>query len=217
MAGAASAADVYSGGGLKDGPIYPAATSWTGFYLGVGGGGGAVNHDIKANILGAELNGLGGEGGFGTVEIGYDRQFGRIVAGIFFNFDFTSIRTQLKIAGAEFNADLDNMWTAGARAGYLVNPSTLAYVLAGYTQANFSLPAGIHGNNPEGFTVGGGLETRLGGNWSLKSEYRFTSFDTETIASIGKVNITTDTDVHTGRVVLSYKGNFFEPDLAPLK
>jgi outer membrane immunogenic protein len=217
MGGAASAADVYTSGGLKDGPVV--VSSWTGFYVGVGGGGGAVNHDIKVNVAGfqaAELNGIGGEGGLGTVEIGYDRQFGRIVAGVFFNFDFTTITTQLNVGPAQFNADLDNMWTVGGRVGYLVNPETLAYVLAGYTQANFSLPSGVRGDNPGGFTVGGGLETRLAPHWTLKAEYRFTSFDTETLASFGGLSVTSDTDVHTGRVVLSYKG-LFEQDFVPLK
>ena len=217
MGSPASAADVYSGGSLKDGPAI--VTSWTGFYVGVGGGGGAVNHDIKVNAFGtqvAELNGIGGEGGLGTVEVGYDRQFGRIVAGVFFNFDFTSISTSINVLGPQFNADLDNMWTLGGRVGYLVNPSTLAYVLAGYTQANFSLPSGIHGDNPSGFTIGGGLETKLDGHWTLKAEYRFTSFDTETLASFYPVSITSDTDVHTGRIVLSYRG-IFESDFVPLK
>jgi len=48
MGGAAYAADLNAGGSLKDGPVYVPETIWTGFYLGVGGGGGAVNHDIKA-------------------------------------------------------------------------------------------------------------------------------------------------------------------------
>jgi outer membrane immunogenic protein len=218
MGGVASAADIYSGGGLKDGPAI--VTSWTGFYIGLGGGGGAVNHDIKVNAFGsqvAEINGIGGEGGLGTVEVGYDRQFGRIVAGVFFNFDFTSISTEFSAAGlGKVSADLDNMWTVGGRVGYLVNNETLAYALAGYTQANFSLPSGIHGDNPGGFTVGGGLETKLAPHWTLKAEYRFTSFDTETLASSKFFSVTSDTDVHTGRFVLSYKG-LFEPDFIPLK
>jgi outer membrane immunogenic protein len=217
MSGQASAADLYSGGGLKDGPAI--VTSWTGFYIGVGGGGGAVNHDIKVNVDGyrvAEINGLGGEGGLGTVEAGYDRQFGRFVAGVFFNFDFTSISTSINVLGGGVKADLDNMWTLGGRVGYLVNPDTLAYVLAGYTQANFSLPSGIRGDNPSGFSVGGGLETKLDGHWFLKAEYRFTSFDTETLASSRYFSVTSDTDVHTGRFVLSYKG-LFEQDFVPLK
>ncbi len=220
IGGTASAADIYSGGSMKDAPVYVPATSWTGFYIGVGGGGGAVNHDLKANFAGtqvAEVNGLGGEGGLGTVEVGYDQQYGRFVVGAFFNYDFTSISTDLSILGAGVHADVNDMWTIGARAGYLVNQETLAYVLAGYTQADFSLPAGLHGDNPEGYTVGGGLETKLGGHWSLKGEYRFTSFDTETLASFRRFSLTSDTDVQTGRVVLSYKGNFFEPVFAPLK
>jgi outer membrane immunogenic protein len=217
MGSPVSAADIYSGASLKDGPAI--VTSWTGFYIGLGGGGGAVNHDIKVNVGSvqvAELNGIGGEGGLGTVEVGYDRQFGRLVAGVFFNYDFTTISSSISAGGVQINADLDNLWTVGGRVGYLVNPGALAYVLAGYTQANFSLPSFIHGDNPSGFTIGGGLETKLDSHWYLKAEYRFTSFDTETLARFYPVSITSDTDVHTGRVVLSYKG-LFDQDIVPLK
>ena len=51
MSGGAYAADLSAGGSMKDAPAYvPDTGSWTGFYLGVGGGGGAVNHDFKASI-----------------------------------------------------------------------------------------------------------------------------------------------------------------------
>ncbi len=221
MGYAANAADLNAGGSLKDAPIYAPQTIWTGFYLGVGGGGGAVNHDIKGSITQEnldptfELNGLGGDGGFGTVEVGYDRQFGRFVAGVFFNYDFTNINTTASIGGFSASYDLDGLWSAGGRFGYLVNPSTLAYVLGAYSQAHFS----VSPKNPfigdqtySGLSVGGGLETQLGGNWFVKAEYRFTGLDTQTLFNKGGLKITDDADIHEGRFVLSYKlGPTFEP------
>jgi outer membrane immunogenic protein len=228
LSGAAMAADVYAtGGGMKDAPVYASATNWTGIYIGVGGGGGAVNHDIKASAgsLSGELNGLGGDGGFGTVEVGYDRQFGRFVAGIFFNYDFTSIGTKLNASGdGSFSAsyDLDSLWSVGGRLGYLVNPSTLAYVLGAYTQASFSVSPSnsfVHDKDYSGFSVGGGLETALGGSWFLKAEYRFTSFDSVTVFqnTDGDFKITNAPDIHQGRIVLSYKFDFCCHDYTPLK
>jgi len=245
LATAANAADIYSGGGLKDGPVALEANTWTGFYVGVGGGGGAVNHDINltqsftyfdypTETTSADLNGIGGDGAFGTVEVGYDRQFGRFVGGIFFNYDFTDISSQLKLS-SPFNSvsasyDLDSMWSVGGRLGYLVNPSTLAYVLGAYTEASFSASsllksAGIGDHDYSGFTVGGGLETKLGGNWFLKAEYRFTSLDKETLFSASSISecctstfrVTDEADIHQGRVVLSYKFNSFGSDYTPMK
>ncbi len=48
VAGAANAADVYTSGGLKDGPIFTPATAWTGFYVGLGVGGGIAESDVKS-------------------------------------------------------------------------------------------------------------------------------------------------------------------------
>ncbi len=221
VSGGAYAADLLTGGSMKDAPAYVPETIWTGFYLGVGGGGGAVNHDIKGSITEDkdpttfELNGLGGDGGFGTVELGYDRQFGRFVAGVFFNYDFTSINTSGNIDGFGASYDLDGLWSAGGRLGYLVNQSTLAYVLGAYSEAHFTVSPKntlISDQTYGGFSVGAGLETHLSGNWFVKAEYRFTGLDTQTLFNKGGLNITDDADIHEGRFVLSYKlGPTFEP------
>ncbi len=228
MSGGAYAADLSAGGSMKDASAYvPDTGSWTGFYLGVGGGGGAVNHDVKASITqnnqdpSLELNGLGGDGGFGTVEVGYDRQFGRFVGGVFFNYDFTNIGTSASISGlGSASYDLNGLWSAGGRFGYLVNQNTLAYVLGAYSQAQFSLsPKVISDQTYSGFSVGGGLETHLGGNWFAKVEYRFTGLDTQTLFNAGGLKITDDADIQEGRFVLSYKADLFgmSHDLTPLK
>ena len=221
MGANAHAADMYSSGGMKDGPIAVVENTWTGFYVGVGLGGAAVNHDITISDRwgdSAELNGIGGTGIFGTVEVGYDRQFGRIVGGIFFDYDFADLSSDFKIDGTTVaSIKLNDMWSVGGRIGYLVNPDTLAYFLAAYTQANFDLPSGLRGGNPDGYSLGGGLETKLGGNWFLKGEYRFTVLNTDTIFSSYCYRVTDQTDIQTGRLVLSYKADIFGRDYTPLK
>jgi outer membrane immunogenic protein len=202
------------------------------------GGAGAINSDIKGEatlfkvITGtAEANGLGGTGGFGTVQVGYDRQLDQhFVVGAFFDYDFASIDSKLSaglgvngnthISGsASFN--LTDSWTAGGRAGYLVNANTLVYGLAGYTEAQFDLPKGAHNSTFTGWTAGAGIETNLGGSWFLKGEYRFTQLDKQTIysGSLGNVNyplltykVTDQPDIQTGRLVLTYKLNAFGPE-----
>ena len=232
MGGTAYAADL-NGGSLKDAPYVP-ETSWTGFYLGVGGGGAMTNDDLKLSDTyknksrknsSAEVKGLGGEGGFGSVQVGYDRQFGGFVAGVFFDYDFDSVNGDISITdnGKTHKASwsLNDSWSAGGRLGYLVNPSTLAYALAAYTEADYSLPKGLSNPTRDGYTVGGGLETKLGGNWFVKAEYRFTQLNTVTLydnaSKSTTVKLTDQADEQTGRLVLSYKADIFGHDLTPLK
>ena len=118
------------------------APSWSGFYLGAGIGAGAVVHDTtfkEGDFTIANLDGFGGEGVFGTLTVGYDRQFGKWVGGVFFDFDFSNISTDLRVPDEDFRTSLDHThsWSIGGRLGFLISPSTLWYGMAGYTRASF--------------------------------------------------------------------------------
>ena len=226
--GSAQAADLRTTGSLKDAPEYVPASTWTGFYLGAGGGIGATSSDLKAlsgSYTVAEANGIGGMGGFGTVQVGYDRQLDQhFVAGVFADYDFASIDSKLSLFNGHisFPFNLTDSWTVGGRVGYLVNANTLVYGLAGYTEAHFDLPHGAQNNTFSGWTAGAGIETSLGGPLFLKGEYRFTQLGEQTTlhpnselraSHCGKV--TDQPDIQTGRLVLVYKLN--TTDYAPLK
>ncbi|WP_127077934.1 outer membrane protein [Rhodomicrobium lacus] len=232
MGGSALAGDLYAKGGYKDAPVLVAEPTWTGFYIGLGVGGEAVNHDLSATEYDAgdkytigELNGISGTGVIGTVEVGYDRQFGNIVAGVFFNYDFgDNVSSSLRFDDLTVEAKQTDSWTAGGRLGYLINPGTLAYVLGGYTESTFELGLPGFGSVDGtfgGWTVGGGLEARLSGNWYLKGEYRFTEFGENSAILLGDkedgLGATIDTSVQTARLVLSYKADLFGASVAPLK
>lgn len=232
MGGSAIAGDLYAKGGYKDAPVVAPEPTWTGFYVGLGVGGAAVNHDISASAYdhgekfgSAELDGISGTGVFGTVEVGYDRQYGNFVVGVFANYDFgdnvkTTASLNLGDEGGSIDATLKDYWTVGGRVGYLLNKSTLAYVLAGYSEASVKVDY-LGSEDFTGWTVGGGLETKLGGNWFLKGEYRYTEFDTKSYkfgnyCESAKIDL--DTSVQTARLVLSYKADLFGGELpVPLK
>jgi outer membrane immunogenic protein len=246
----AHAGDMYRrdvGPSLKDGPVMESAVNWSGFYIGAGVGAGAVVHelDVTGGVAdlgtgGLNVNGIGGEGVFGTAQAGYDRQLGRFVLGAFFDYDFSGVGTDVSLSGsselgalsAKAKLDQDYMWTAGGRLGYLVHPETLIYGLAGYSETKFKNPTITLGlgegavnhsvklDTFSGLTVGGGFETRLRGDWFLKGEYRFSQFDKELFKiDDGDGNTargTLEPDIHTARVVLTYKFDFlrhrsFEP------
>jgi outer membrane immunogenic protein len=236
MGTSAYAADL--GGSMKDAPVYDAPiTSWTGLYIGAGVGVGSSNTEADLTVNDREesfellsFDGIGGEGMFGTVQLGFDYQLSsRFVVGAFVDYDFSNINSELNVF-ERYNAELDleSMWSVGARLGWLATPDTLWYALLAYTQAQYDLSdnagfldAVTDVDSFDGWTVGLGVETRLTSNWSLKAEYRYTQFDAETIFAIGGEGESLDVDfepsVHTGRVVLSYRINPFERGLEPSK
>jgi outer membrane immunogenic protein len=223
MGTSAYAADL--GGSMKDAPVYDAAPqSWTGLYIGVGMGGGASVTDLSVNIFDEDetfeffgFDGVGGEGALGTVQLGYDYQLSqRFVIGAFADYDFSGISTEIRAFDSAFETeiDLDHMWTVGARFGFLATPDTLVYALLGYTQGEFSADDFDIEVDVEGWSFGGGIETRLTENWSLKGEYRFTQFDEESLFG-GFIEF--EPSVHTARAVLSYRFNPFHRGLESAK
>ena len=95
--GAASAA--YASGSIpvKAAPAPVAAYSWTGCYLGAGGGYGMFNQEVRfvqANgVPIGRSNDVGGRGWFGTVQAGCDYQVAsNIVIGASADYDFSGIK-----------------------------------------------------------------------------------------------------------------------------
>jgi outer membrane immunogenic protein len=181
-------------------------SSWTGFYI-FGGGGGGV-WDAKSNLLttgGAAVSRdqrLGGDGLFGTVGVGYDWQFNTSwVFGILADGQFGDIRGSITdpffgIAGIEGREKLNTSYAAGVRLGYLVAPNVLSYVNAGYSGSEWSgatlTDLAVNGattpiNTPsfhrDGFFIGGGVENNLNifgitaPGWFMKTEYRSAFYD----------------------------------------
>ncbi|HVZ03154.1 outer membrane protein [Hyphomicrobium sp.] len=154
---------------LKDGPLPIEEKSWSGFYVGAGGGfnslvsefegkpGAAVASEPGATGAHASFDGLGSTGGFGTVVIGADYQFNaRWVAGAFGEYDFEDIGSgaSLDIPGiplsARANVDVNGKVSVGARLGYLFSPDTLWYVAGGYSRVSLSdLTLDIIGTQPD--------------------------------------------------------------------
>ncbi|WP_245453947.1 outer membrane beta-barrel protein [Bradyrhizobium sp. AC87j1] len=107
---------------------------------------------------------------------------------------FTSIHLADSQAPGE-SLSIRSRWDASlrARAGYLVNPHTMLYATAGAAWQNFELTSTCTSRNCSGFfalsspiinssttkmgwTLGGGLETVLWGNWLARAEYRYADY-----------------------------------------
>ena len=121
------------------------------------------------------------------------------------------LRIQRVVVGAlarieipvETDGDLiksERAWTVGARAGYLLTPSLLMYGLVGYTGTDFKL-ADVS-LDPNGLTVGGGIEVAISKHLALTAEY--------TQTGLGRLSdglTTLEPTNHMARLGLSYRFN----------
>lgn len=147
------------------------------------------------------LDGLSSSGLVGDGRIGFDLQRGRFLFGVFGSYGFSNMETETSnvnfatLGSLAFDSiEKDHEWSVGARAGVLVNPRTLAYILAAYTQADYTFggtdssgatPVGFtHDVTFSGVTVGGGVEFALTQNVFLGVEGTHTFFGKETIADL---------------------------------
>lgn len=133
----------------------------------------------------ASLDGLNSSGITGGFQIGYDHQFGRFVLGAFGSYDLSGMDTTASIGDIDLTLiEKGDEWSVGARAGYLLHPRVLAYVLAAYTQAEWTFGDALTGEKDvtfDGITVGGGLEYALTQNVFLGIEGTHTFYGKETI------------------------------------
>jgi len=162
---------------LSVAPLYKAppaqvtqAYNWTGFYLGINGGGGwgHSNWDTSA----ASVNISGGVAG-GTA--GYNWQFGNAVLGLEADVDWANLKGTSSSAPCPAGCTTSDTWlsTVRGRAGYAFG-GVLPYITGGLAMGDIRAAtpgfAGASGTNA-GWTVGGGIEFALPGNWSAKAEY----------------------------------------------
>ncbi|TIN33434.1 MAG: porin family protein [Mesorhizobium sp.] len=192
------------------------AYNWTGFYVGGAAGAGASVHQIEVPPLGGlEFNGLGGEGVFGELNVGYDHDFGSWVAGVMVDARYSGMTSELEVPGGSINLDTDYGFDVLARVGMKVNESTLAYVLGGYSWQHFDLNASspigdILDWDSSGFSVGGGLETAMSSNVTVGLEYRYSQFSEEDFSSelgLPDDTLTSTPSFHTVRIGAKYKFN----------
>jgi outer membrane immunogenic protein len=209
IAGSASAADLRRPMPVKAGPapVAVAAYSWTGCYVGAGGGYGMYNQETQYIDSGVPLglsNDNGGRGWFGTVQVGCDYQIGsNIVIGAFGDYDWSGIKGDASLPATAFGTPLigeeklKSSWAAGGRIGWIpFQQQFLVYVSGGYTEARFKAVnlgsafggapfVAIDKHTYSGWFIGTGYEYGLTwlpiSNLFWKTEYRFADYGTDRV------------------------------------
>jgi outer membrane immunogenic protein len=164
---AAHAADVVQ-------PVEASGFNWSGVYVGFGVGAGANVHKLSSDFIpGISLNGIGGEGVYGELTAGYDYMVSpRFLLGGLLDVHVGDIKTKLDVAGFDASIKETYGFDAGLRVGYLFTPNTLGYVLGGYSWQKYKLDtnAGFGFDwDQSGYFVGGGIETAINSNWTIKT------------------------------------------------
>jgi outer membrane immunogenic protein len=203
-------------------PLPPAPT-WTGCYIDGGWGYGFWNQDQHTETFPGLVSTSfaetrdGGRGWLGRVGGGCDYQltgagfFSNFTIGAFGDYDWMDLKGTNNFhnigVGGVFGPPAfafekeSSAWYVGGRVGYVVFPSLLGFVSAGYTETHFNgqsftflntgVPTGafLPSATYRGWFVGGGEEYALnflslrGLFW--KTEYRFAQYDSKDLVTFG--------------------------------
>src|SRR6266852_5522377 len=152
-------------------PVYAPGYNWTGFYVGINGGGGwgrskwdtVDTFDLSGGLIGAT--------------IGYNWQFaGQVVVGVEGDIDWSGIKGNTTTL-CPFGCETRNSWlgTVRGRLGYAFD-RFLPFVTGGLAVGDIKastpfFPGGS--TTTAGWTVGGGLEFAVVSNVTLKAEYLY--------------------------------------------
>ena len=208
LTGAAAAADLSR---PPPPPYYPKAPmmapayNWSGFYIGVEGGGAfgssswdsTSRHDISGGLFG------------GTV--GYNWQFNQFVAGVEGDFgwaDINGTNTTNCVAGCKTSDEW--LGTARGRLGYAAD-RFLPYITGGAAFGDIKAQApGLASASQDktGWTLGAGLEAALVDHWTAKVEYLYVdlgSFNCGLNCGAGLVNDNVSFKTNILRAGINYR------------
>lgn len=202
LAAPASAADLAARPYTKAPVAMASVYNWTGFYLGIVGGGAWENASGDPKM----------KGGFVGGTAGYNWQTGNVVFGVEADGSWADVSASATdaLTGITVSSKTDAMGTVRGRIGYAVN-QVLFYGTGGYAWIDNKLSVSALGVTVSdtkwhsGWTVGAGVEAFFAPQWSVKGEYLYRSLGGETYFSGLGVPVNTGTlNFHTVQVGVNY-------------
>ena len=195
-------------------PVMAAIYDWSGFYIGVNGGGGWTHNTW--DVVGGGREGSHDSSG-GTIggQVGYRWQMGQFVFGVEAQGNWADFSgdNQSALFGTRNRTKTDAFGLFTGQVGYAFN-NVLVYAKGGaaitsntYTITNAATGAflGSNDNTRWGGVVGAGLEYGFAPNWSLGVEYDHLFMDRQTVSfgALGSDSIKQDADLFTA--LLNYR------------
>ncbi len=172
--------------------VVVATPLWTGFYIGIHGGGGWGSTHISDPSLqiSFDIIHIDSSGPLGGVQVGANWQFGNVVVGGEIDASWASLKGSVAPGANPFSGyDLHfrALATGTGRVGYAAG-AWLSYVKAGIAWADLELTLGTGTPTPRGVphtrtgvTAGAGMEWAFWRNLSAKLEYNFIYFGDNSI------------------------------------
>lgn len=200
LGGVAAAADLppaAAPGPYYKAPAYNPAYNWSGFYLGINGGGGWGRSN---SITTGPLNTSGGLAG-GT--IGYNYQINQVVLGVEGDIDWADINA----SNAFGKVSDDWLSTIRGRLGFAAD-RFLPYVTGGaaFGDVKASVPGFASTDTTNaGWTAGGGIEFAIAGNWTAKAEYLYVDLGNISYTTVPGSSENVSYRANIGRVGLNYR------------
>jgi outer membrane immunogenic protein len=173
LAGPAGAADLpprYAAPMVTKAPAFAPVYNWTGFYIGINGGGGWGRSRWDT------ADGFNTSGWLAGGTAGYNWQVGQAVFGVEGDVDWANIKGSTNTL-CPLGCNTQDSWlgTVRGRLGYAFDrflPYITGGLAVGDIQASRPGFAGVTQTNA-GWTAGGGIEFAAAGNWTLKAEYLY--------------------------------------------
>lgn len=166
-----------------------AGYNWTGFYIGAMGGYGWSQNVTIAGITGTS-NDIKGAFGGGTVGYNWQAPGSQFVFGIEADGAWSDIKYSETALGITIEDRVRAFGSITGRVGFAAD-NALFYFKGGYAFADnrFSIAAAPFGalaaesHVLSGYTVGGGIEYGFTPNWSIKGEYMYSGYGSESYFS----------------------------------
>jgi outer membrane immunogenic protein len=211
LAGPVSAADVPTKAPVYRAMPVPALYNWTGFYVGLYGGGGWGSHD-RSNTAGF-TNSYNSSGGLLGLTAGYNWQFNNpLVVGLEGDIAWSNVRgDDGGIGGTLDSTDYRWIGSLRGRLGYAIDNwllfGTGGWAFANVRHFNNGGAGDSFDNTMSGWTLGGGVEYAFMPNWTARLDYRYFNFGSysRTAPTNGVVPYSVSNTLQTVTVGLSYK------------
>ncbi len=168
----------------------PVLYNWTGFYIGINGGGGWGRSDSSGPVF-ATAGSFNTSGGLAGGTLGYNWQTGIWVLGLETDIDWSNIKGSAPCGVTTCRTTNDFLGTFRGRLGISSPPwdRVLFYVTGGLAYGNIrsSVDFFTGGSNTTkaGWTLGGGVEFAIAGPWTAKVEYLFADLGRNSIDALG--------------------------------
>ncbi len=208
---AASAADIYAGGGgLKDEPVYMPAITWTGFYVGANVGS-TFDDSVNVEFLSYPVGTIDLDNSLvAGVQIGYNWQMpSNIVVGFEGDIGIQNDELDLGFDTLDITSYLASI---RARLGYAWG-NALIYGTAGVAFRGYSddISDFLEDDPAVGWVAGGGVDYKLASNVSVGVEALYYNFENSTFFDI----VDLERETWAVRARLNY--HFTSPYSEPLK